>query len=82
MNLDTSLMRDRLGYLLFAEAGVAAPRSTHARVVINGEFVGLFALVEQIDGRFTRDRSMMAEATSTKKCGRSERMATSVRDSS
>jgi hypothetical protein len=56
MNLDTSLMRDRLGYLLFAEAGVAAPRSTHARVVINGEFVGLFALVEQIDERFTRDR--------------------------
>ncbi len=56
MNLDTSLMRDRLSYLLFAEAGVAAPRSTHARVVINGEFVGLFALVEQIDGRFTRDR--------------------------
>jgi len=56
MNLDTSLMRDRLGYLLFAEAGVAAPRSTHARVVINGEFVGLFALVEQIDGRFIQDR--------------------------
>jgi len=33
---------------------VPAPRSTHARVNINGEFVGLFALVEQIDGRFTR----------------------------
>lgn len=56
MNLDTSLMRDRLSYLLFAEAGVAAPRSTHARVVINGEYVGVFALIEQIDGRFTRDR--------------------------
>lgn len=56
MNLDTSFMRDRLSYLLFAQAGVTAPRSTHARVVINGEFVGLFALVEQIDGRFTRDR--------------------------
>jgi len=56
MNLDDSLMRDRLSYLLFAEAGVAAPRATHARVVINGEFVGLFALIEQIDGRFVRDR--------------------------
>lgn len=56
MNLDPSLMRDRLAYLLFADAGVPAPRATHARVVINGEFVGLFALIEQIDGRFVRDR--------------------------
>jgi len=35
--------------------GVAAPRSTHARVVLNGEFIGVFALTEQIDGRFTRE---------------------------
>ena len=56
MNLDTSMMHDRLGYYLFREMGVAAPRSTHARVEVNGEFVGVFALVEQIDGRFTRDR--------------------------
>ena len=56
MNNDPTLMRERLGYLLFAEAGVPAPRATHARVLINGEFVGLFALIEQIDGRFTRDR--------------------------
>jgi hypothetical protein len=28
----------------------------HARLLINGAFVGLFALVEQIDGRFTRSR--------------------------
>ena len=56
MNLDQSFLRDRLGYEMFREAGVPAPRSTHARVNINGEFVGLFALVEQIDGRFTRDR--------------------------
>ena len=34
--------------------GVAAPRSTHARVVVNGEFVGLFVTTENIDGRFTR----------------------------
>ena len=56
MNNDPSLIRERLGYLLFAEAGVPAPRASHARVVINGDFIGLFALVEQIDGRFTRDR--------------------------
>ena len=53
-NLDQTLMHERLGYLLFREMGVAAPRSVHARLVVNGEFVGLFALTEQIDGRFTR----------------------------
>lgn len=53
-NNDESQMRDRLGYWLFREMGVPAPRSVHARLVINGVYVGLFALVEQIDGRFTR----------------------------
>lgn len=56
MNNDPTLMRERLGYLMFAEAGVPSPRATHARVVINDEFVGLFALIEQIDGQFARDR--------------------------
>ncbi|MDW3177143.1 MAG: CotH kinase family protein [Acidimicrobiia bacterium] len=54
MNLDPSQMHERLGYHLFREMGVAAPRSVHARLVINGEYSGLYALTEQIDGRFTR----------------------------
>ncbi len=54
MNLDPSQMRDRLGYWLFAEMGVPTPRAVHARLLINGEFAGLFILVEQIDGRFSR----------------------------
>jgi spore coat protein CotH len=54
MNLDPTQMRERLGYWLFAEMGVPAPRAVHARLLINDEFVGVFALVEQIDGRFTR----------------------------
>lgn len=56
MRLDESMLRDRLGYEMFRQMGVPAPRSTHARVEVNGEFVGVFALVEQVDGRFTRDR--------------------------
>ncbi|MFK7932342.1 MAG: CotH kinase family protein [Saprospiraceae bacterium] len=54
MNNDPSQLRERVAYHCFREMGVAAPRAVHARLVINGEFVGLFALVEQIDGRFTR----------------------------
>lgn len=53
-NNDASQMRERLGYWFYREMGVAAPRSVHARLMINGKFAGLFALTEQIDGRFTR----------------------------
>lgn len=53
-NLDDSKMRERLGYWLFREMGVPAPRSVHARVLINGIYSGIYALTEQIDGRLTR----------------------------
>jgi spore coat protein CotH len=56
MNADSSMLRDRLAYRLFRDAGVAAPRAAHARVLINGALEGLFVVVEQIDGRFTRGR--------------------------
>jgi spore coat protein H len=48
-----SLLRERLAYHVFREMGVEAPRATHARLVMNGEPLGLFGLVENIDGRFT-----------------------------
>lgn len=54
-NLDPSHLRERLGYWIFAEMGVPSPRSVHARVEVNGEYVGLFALTENIDGRFVRE---------------------------
>ena len=38
-NLDPTLMHERLGYWLFRSMGVEAPRSVHARLVINGEFI-------------------------------------------
>ena len=56
MILDRSLMRDRLCYEVFREAGFAAPRCSHAMVVINGKNMGLYAMVEQIDQAFAEDR--------------------------
>jgi spore coat protein H len=56
MRTDRSQMHERLGYRLFREMGVPAPRATHARVIVNGEYQGVFALVEDIDGRFTKSR--------------------------
>ncbi len=56
MAADPSKLRERLGYSLFRDMDVVAPRSVHARVYINGEYHGLFAAVEQVDGRFTANR--------------------------
>jgi hypothetical protein len=56
MNADVSMLRDRLGYRMYREMDVAAPRAVHARVEINGELEGLFIAVEQIDGVFARSR--------------------------
>ena len=53
-NHDESQMHDRIGYWLFRKMDVPAPRAIHARLIINGKYMGLFSLVEQIDGRFTR----------------------------
>jgi spore coat protein H len=53
---DNSMLRERMAYALFRQMDVVAPRAVHARLLINGKLEGLFALVEQIDGRFTRSR--------------------------
>ncbi len=52
MHFDASLFRDKLSYRMFREFGIAAPRSSHAYVVLNGRLLGVFAMVEQIDAKF------------------------------
>ena len=56
MNSDETQMREVLSYQVFRDAGVAAPRAVHASLELNGEPLGLFALVEDIDDRFIADR--------------------------
>jgi len=51
---DLTKVHEALAYGLLRDFGVEAPRSSYAWLVVNGEVLGLFALVEQIDGRFTR----------------------------
>lgn len=63
MYRDESHMKDRLGYGLFRAAGVPAPRSVHARLIINGMDLGLFALVEEIDGEFVEDHFRAIDGT-------------------
>lgn len=56
MGRDPSMMRERLGYQLYRDMGIAAPRTMYARVFVNGKLEGLFLAVEQIDGEFTKSR--------------------------
>lgn len=44
-------------HALLRDMDLVAPRVVHARVHINGECQGLFSAVEQVDGRFTANRS-------------------------
>ncbi|MGL1934507.1 MAG: CotH kinase family protein [Fibrobacterales bacterium] len=54
MNHSQSRLSERFAYFAYREMGVAASRAVHARLMINGKLEGLFLVVEQIDGRFTR----------------------------
>jgi spore coat protein H len=56
MSSDPTKMHERLGYSLYREMDILAPRAVHAKVYINGEYHGLFVAVEQVDGRFTARR--------------------------
>lgn len=51
---DPGMMKESLSMALFTRMGVAAPRVTHARVFVNGEYLGLYGVIEPIDTRFLR----------------------------
>jgi len=52
MNHDRGMMRERLYWWLLGQFGNPVPRCMHAKVYINGKYSGIYALTEQIDGRF------------------------------
>ena len=51
---DPGMMKESLSMALYARMGLAAPRVSHARVYVNGDYLGLFAVIEPIDKRFLR----------------------------
>ncbi len=51
-NADASMMRERVTMRLFERLEMPAPRETYARLFVNGEFFGLYNLVESIDKSF------------------------------
>jgi hypothetical protein len=46
------MLRDRLGLAIMRDMGIPAPCANSARLVVNGEYYGLFTSLEKIDERF------------------------------
>lgn len=53
---DPALMRERLTYGLNRGFGMAAPREVHARVVVNGQYKGLYCAEERINKKFVKEQ--------------------------
>ena len=51
---DASFVREQLAFEVFREMGIRAPRESFARLTVNGEYWGLYAIIEPIDEVFVR----------------------------
>jgi spore coat protein CotH len=49
---DASFMHERLTMLLYKRLGMPAEREAYARLFVNGEYVGLYTIVESVDEQF------------------------------
>ncbi len=54
--LDPTMMREKLFLDFMNKEGLPAPRCTYARVSYNGNYCGLFKIVEQMDSPFLKTR--------------------------
>ncbi len=52
--MDSSFIRDILGYELFDKMGLPTPRASFADIWVNDTHIGLYTIVEQIDKTFLR----------------------------
>lgn len=48
-----ALFMESLAYRVFRDFGITAPRTSYATVAVNGEPLGIYTVVEVVDGRFT-----------------------------
>jgi len=51
---DPSMIRERVAMAFLRRFGVPAPREVHAQLYVNGQYAGLYAIVEPIDATFVQ----------------------------
>ncbi|MDP8254837.1 MAG: CotH kinase family protein [Candidatus Alcyoniella australis] len=49
---DPSMLRERIAFWYFRELGLSAPCANSARLMVNGEYYGLFTNIEHVDQEF------------------------------
>ena len=54
--LDPTMMREKLMLDYLNKEGISAPRCTYATVSYNGQYVGLYKVIEEVDKVFLQDR--------------------------
>lgn len=55
MYADASFLREQLAFSVFEEMGILVPRESFARLTVNGQYWGLYAIVEPIDQIFVKN---------------------------
>ncbi|MCB0519219.1 MAG: CotH kinase family protein [Lewinellaceae bacterium] len=66
---DPSMLRDFLSYNILRTAGVSAPRVSHCKVYFNGQYWGLYSIIEQIDKTFLKNNFADDNGTLIKNTG-------------
>ncbi len=51
---DPSLLHDVLSFKLMRDAGLVAPRTTYTKLWVNGEYIGLYLAIENVDKTFLK----------------------------
>lgn len=54
--VDGSMMSERMAYSLLNAVNVTAPIASHAKLFLNGKFLGVYSFVQPIDTTFVRER--------------------------
>jgi spore coat protein CotH len=52
---DPSQLREAVAWSMFADAAVPAPRHTFAKLVLDGDYKGLFSVIEEVDRAFLKN---------------------------
>ena len=52
LTTDPSMIRERVAMELMRRLGIPAPREAHAQLYVNGEYAGVYAVVEPVDSTF------------------------------
>ncbi len=69
---DPAFQRDLLCYDMMRKAGIRAPRVAHARIYLNDQYWGVYAIVEQIDKTFLLNNFTSGQGDLFKNMGNSE----------